>query len=174
MSAACLRRCVAALADGLAPEADDAVWLATGLRAVLDSGDAIPALGLYPGWRTAEQQRQRDDAIVRLADLLAPDGSARSRAAEVEKALRRYEAGVWQRLDCFATEPPTGRGETDRLLFEILHTTRPKANGSRTLKIRQLVEIVGRKCAVVSIATARETALASPHEIDERATDDAA
>jgi hypothetical protein len=97
-----LRRVLAALESGTAPDPDDAAWLVSGARTYLRDAPAVrldAALGLHPGWGeagwwTTGPRAERDAVLVDMdRQLFGHLDIATSAKSIVALARRRQERG---------------------------------------------------------------------------------
>jgi hypothetical protein len=101
----CLRRIAAHAAAGEAL-GDDGPWLSEVVYRILAGVPFETAIGRAPGWWRSDAQRRLRYAMARIADLVAPGGTATERADAIRAERRRYEP-VWNRRDQYRGEPPT-------------------------------------------------------------------
>jgi hypothetical protein len=135
-----LQRIGAALAAGKPATADDAQWMATGvrryLRAAPDGGAGLdealglaPRPGQWPWWRVASMAK-RDELIRQLAEGI--DGKPAAKVIDLQQRMRNYRSTSWIRdrrsgtsssanallLQIFSlyADPPTGATELRKIL----------------------------------------------------------
>jgi hypothetical protein len=111
-------------------------WLAAALARWLEPGPSVSfeaCIGVAATGRAAHWRAVRDEALIGIAEFVAPGGSMLHQAVTTRSALVRYAAGRWARLDRHRPRPPAYHG-LDRLLYAALHATGGRILSAATLR----------------------------------------